>query len=41
MVVCPADHGLQADVIFVIEATAINGAYINDLKTNYILPSLE
>jgi mediator of RNA polymerase II transcription subunit 25 len=41
MVVCPADHGLQADIIFVIEGTAVNGAYINDLKTNYIIPSLE
>lgn len=30
-----------ADVVFVIEATAINGAYINDLKTNYIIPTLE
>lgn len=41
MVVCPTDHSLQADVIFVIEGTAVNGAYINDLKTNYIIPSLE
>lgn len=41
MVVCPADPGLQADIIFVIEGTAVNGAYINDLKTNYIIPSLE
>lgn len=41
MVVCQADHGLQADVIFVIEGTAVNGAYIYDLKTNYIIPSLE
>lgn len=41
MVVCPADHALQADIIFVIEGTAVNGAYINDLKTNYIIPSLE
>lgn len=40
MVVC-TDHCLQADVIFTIEGTAINGAYINDLKTNYIIPSLE
>ncbi|KAH8382102.1 hypothetical protein KR009_001886 [Drosophila setifemur] len=30
-----------ADVVFVIEASAINGAYINELKTNYILPTLE
>ncbi|XP_045479240.1 mediator of RNA polymerase II transcription subunit 25 [Harmonia axyridis] len=42
MVVCGgADHNLQADVIFVIESTAVNGAYINDLKTNYIIPALE
>ncbi|XP_017143951.1 mediator of RNA polymerase II transcription subunit 25 [Drosophila miranda] len=30
-----------ADVVFVIEGSAINGAYINELKTNYILPTLE
>ncbi|KAI4462701.1 mediator of rna polymerase ii transcription subunit 25 [Holotrichia oblita] len=41
MVVCPADHGMQADIIFVVESTAINGAYINDLKLNYIIPALE
>ncbi|XP_023012280.2 mediator of RNA polymerase II transcription subunit 25 isoform X2 [Leptinotarsa decemlineata] len=41
MVVCPAEHGIQADVIFLIEGTAVNGAYINDIKTNYIIPSLE
>lgn len=41
MVVCPTDHSLQADIIFAIEVTAINGAYINDIKTNYIIPSLE
>lgn len=41
MVVAPADHGTQADVIFVIEGTAINGAYMNDLKTNYVIPTLE
>lgn len=41
MVVCLPDHGIQADIIFVIEATAVNGAYINDLKTNYIIPCLE
>lgn len=31
----------QADVIFVIEGTAVNGAYINDLRTNYIIPTLK
>lgn len=35
------DHVVQADVIFLIESTAVNGAYIADLKTNYIIPSLE
>lgn len=38
MVVAQTEH---ADVIFVIEATAINGAYMNDLKTNYVIPTLE
>ncbi|XP_019877940.1 mediator of RNA polymerase II transcription subunit 25 isoform X2 [Aethina tumida] len=41
MVVCSSEHGLQAEIIFVIEGTAVNGAYINDIKTNYIMPSLE
>lgn len=41
MVVCPAEHGLQADVLFVIEATAVNGAYLNDIKSHYIIPALE
>ncbi|CAD7077038.1 unnamed protein product [Hermetia illucens] len=35
------DIEIMADVIFVIEGTAINGAYINDLKTNYLIPALE
>lgn len=30
-----------ADVVFLIEGTAINGAYINDIKTNYIVPTVE
>lgn len=34
-------EGMQADVIFVIEGTAVNGAYLNDLKTSYIIPTLE
>lgn len=33
------DH--QADVVFVVEGTAINGAYLNDLKANYIVPTLQ
>lgn len=41
MVLCATEHTLQADVVFVVEGTAVNGAYINDLKTNYIIPSLE
>lgn len=43
MVVCnPApEQGLQADVVFLIEATAVNGAYIIDIKSNYIIPTLE
>lgn len=41
MVVGPPDHSLQADIVFIVEGTAINGAYINDLKTNYIIPALE
>nr|XP_050865535.1 mediator of RNA polymerase II transcription subunit 25-like isoform X1 [Vespula vulgaris]XP_050865537.1 mediator of RNA polymerase II transcription subunit 25-like isoform X1 [Vespula vulgaris] len=41
MVAGPTEHGIQADVIFVIEETAVNGAYLNDLKTNYLIPTLE
>ncbi|XP_054001971.1 mediator of RNA polymerase II transcription subunit 25 isoform X2 [Hylaeus anthracinus] len=41
MVAGPTEHGIQADVIFVIEGTAVNGAYLNDLRTNYLLPTLE
>lgn len=29
------------DVVFIIEGTAVTGAYINELKLNYILPTLE
>lgn len=29
------------DVVFAIEASSTNGSYINELKTNYILPTLE
>lgn len=29
------------DVVFVIEGTAINGAYISELKANYLIPTLE
>lgn len=41
MVVNAPDSPVQAEVIFVIEATAANGAYIGELKTNYIVPTLE
>lgn len=41
MVVCSPEQGLQADVVFLIEATAVNGAYIADIKSNYIIPTLE
>ncbi|KAL1509767.1 hypothetical protein ABEB36_004453 [Hypothenemus hampei] len=41
MVVCTTDYGGQADVIFLIEATAVNGAYMADLRANYIIPALE
>ncbi|XP_055697270.1 mediator of RNA polymerase II transcription subunit 25 isoform X4 [Phlebotomus papatasi] len=36
-----ADLDSLADVVFLIEGTAINGAYINDIKSNYIIPTLE
>jgi mediator of RNA polymerase II transcription subunit 25 len=29
------------DIIFLIEGTAVNGAYMNEMKTNYIVPILE
>lgn len=41
MVVCSNDRSIQLDILFVIEGTAVNGAYMNDLKTSYIIPSLE
>lgn len=31
----------QADVVFLVEGTAINGAYMNDMKVNYVIPTLE
>lgn len=34
-------EGMHADVLFVIEGTAINGQYLNELKTNYVIPTLE
>ncbi|XP_026320909.1 mediator of RNA polymerase II transcription subunit 25-like isoform X2 [Hyposmocoma kahamanoa] len=41
MVVNAPDAPVQAEVIFLIEVTSTNGAYINELKTNYIVPTLE
>lgn len=35
------DPELQADVVFIIEATSMNGTYINELKSGYITPILE
>ena len=32
---------MSSEILFVIEGTAINGAYINDMKSNYIIPTLE
>nr|XP_026497678.1 mediator of RNA polymerase II transcription subunit 25-like isoform X3 [Vanessa tameamea] len=41
MVVNAPDSPIQAEVIFVVEATSANSAYISELKTNYIIPTLE
>ncbi|XP_063388097.1 mediator of RNA polymerase II transcription subunit 25-like isoform X2 [Cydia fagiglandana] len=41
MVVNAPETPIQAELIFVIEATSTNGAYISELKTNYIIPTLE
>lgn len=35
------DSELQTDVVFIIEATSMNGTYINELKSSYITPILE
>lgn len=32
---------MAKNVVFLIEGTAINGAYLNDMKVNYINPTLE
>lgn len=36
-----SDFDSAANVIFLIESTAINGAYLHDMKNNYIVPTLE
>lgn len=35
------DFDNATNVVFLIESTAINGAYLNDMKVNYIIPALE
>lgn len=35
------DMDTLADVVFLVEGSAANGAYMNELKTNYIVPTLE
>ena len=35
------DHTMDADVVFVVEATALNGAYLPEMLDNYIKPTLE
>lgn len=40
--VVPVDQGnYQADVVFVIEGTANISPYVDTLKRNYIIPTLE
>lgn len=34
-------NNFMANVLFMIEGTAINGAYLPDMKNNYIIPTLE
>lgn len=41
MVTGPVEHGIQADVVFVIESTASNGAYLHEFLQNYIRPTVE
>ncbi|XP_073962792.1 mediator of RNA polymerase II transcription subunit 25-like isoform X2 [Choristoneura fumiferana] len=41
MVVNAPETPVAAELIFIIEATSTNGAFINELKTNYIVPTLE
>lgn len=35
------DYEVQTDVVFLIEATSMNGTYVNELKTGYIHQILE
>lgn len=41
MVANAPETPVQAEIVFVIEATAVNGAFINELKVNYLIPTLE
>lgn len=34
-------HDLVANVVFLIEGTAINGAYMPEMRNHYIIPTLE
>lgn len=36
-----APNDVVANVIFLIEGTAINGAYMPEMRNNYIVPTLE
>lgn len=36
-----ASNDIVANVIFLIEGTAINGAYMPEMRNNYIIPTLE
>lgn len=35
------EASVEADVVFVVEATALSGAYMPELVDNYIKPTLE
>lgn len=41
MVSSVTEFEMAKNVVFLIEGTAINGAYLNDMKVNYIIPTLE
>lgn len=36
-----ASNDLVANVVFLIESTAITGAYMSEMRNNYIVPTLE
>lgn len=36
-----ATNELMANVVFVIESTAITGAYMTEMRNNYVVPTLE